>query len=486
MSDPSTPDRPQHDPSADDNGAVEHAAAEHTEQVPTEQVPTEPEAAGPDHTRPLEVQHTSSWDVPDHVDNVPSVPGDEPTDPQQARPAAPPSYAPAAPLPHTSEQWPWTVPGDPAAAAGAAVEPAPTRSGPGWGAVLGLTTAAALLAGVVGGAGGAWLANRDESSGVVPTSSDTRTPKEFEREKGSIADIAATAVPSVVTLQVSGSSGAGTGSGFVLDTEGHIVTNNHVIDAAAGGGDITIELSDGTERKATLVGRDPSYDLAVVKTDADGLKPLALGDSSAVVVGDEVVAVGAPLGLESTVTSGIVSALNRPVSAGDAGDRSYINAIQTDAAINPGNSGGPLLDTRGRVIGVNSAIAQTPGQSGQAGNIGVGFAIPSDQVRKTVEQLIKTGTAEHPIIGVMLDLQYEGEGVRILDEERAISPGGPAADAGLKPGDVIIGYEGRPVSDPDELIVLIRAGSVGETVTLKVRRGEQVKDVKMTLSASDD
>ena len=166
-----------------------------------------------------------------------------------------------------------------------------------------------------------------------------------------------------MTIKVDGADGGGTGSGFVLDRDGHIITNNHVVASAATGGTIKVELSNGTEIDATIAGRDGSYDLAVLKTDRTDLVPLVIGSSKDVVVGDQVIAVGAPLGLESSVTSGIVSALNRPVSpGGDGNQQSFINAIQTDAAINPGNSGGPLLDMQGHVIGVNSAIARIPGR----------------------------------------------------------------------------------------------------------------------------
>ncbi len=207
-------------------------------------------------------------------------------------------------------------------------------------------------------------------------------------------------------------------------------------------------------------------------------------------MGDQVIAVGAPLGLDSTVTSGIVSALDRPVTPGAQDDQSFINAIQTDAAINPGNSGGPLLDMRGQVIGVNSAIARVPGSSvgGQSGNIGVGFAIPSDQVATTVEQLIATGKAEHPIIGVYLDSGYTGEGVRIADDgpggDPAVNPGGPADKAGLKAGDIIVEFEGKPVSDDGELVVKIRSRRVGDSVKLTIRRDGSERDVTMVLQGS--
>lgn len=366
-----------------------------------------------------------------------------------------------------------------------------TRRGPGWGALVGVALAVALVAGLVGGIGGALLADRGTSgsrgSAALPSPGAGAT----ERPSGSIANIAATATPSVVTLKVDGADGAGTGSGWVYDDRGHIVTNNHVVASAADGGEITVVLANGTRLPGTIVGRDDSYDLAVVKVERTDLAPIALGASQDVVVGDQVIAVGAPLGLDSTVTSGIVSALDRPVTPGEADDQSFINAIQTDAAINPGNSGGPLLDMQGRVIGVNTAIARAPGAStGQSGNIGVGFAIPSAQVRTTVDQLIKNGKAVHPVIGVYLDTQYEGEGVRIADEgpngQPALNPGGPAEKAGLRAGDVVIEFEGKPVVDDGELIVAIRARAVGDEVTLTIRRGGSEQDVTMVLEGSQD
>jgi putative serine protease PepD len=311
------------------------------------------------------------------------------------------------------------------------------------------------------------------------------------RPEGSVANIAAKAIPSVVTIRVEAAGGDGTGSGWVLDDKGHIVTNNHVVSSAANGGKITVVLTNGKQAAAKIVGRDVSYDLAVLKVERTDLTPLPLGDSNDVVVGDPVIAVGAPLGLESTVTTGIVSALNRPVTPGDADDQSFINAIQTDAAINPGNSGGPLLDMQGRVIGINSAIARVAGTAigGQSGNIGVGFAIPSAQVKITVDQLIRTGKAEHPIIGVLLDREYQGEGIRIATdtgETPAVTPNGPAAKAGLKAGDVITAFEGRPMVDPDALVVAIRSKAVGSTVTLTVMRDGKERDVKMVLQGRSD
>ena len=359
-------------------------------------------------------------------------------------------------------------------------------------AIVAASLAMAMVAAVIGGIAGGFLVSRRDGS---PASLAVPPAGASSRPAGSIADIAARSLPSVVTIRVEGSDASGTGSGFVVRNDGYILTNNHVVDAAAAAGKITVLFSDGKTAGAKIIGRDESYDLAVIRVDRKGLPALALGASSAVVVGDPVIAVGAPLGLESTVTSGIVSALNRPVTPGGSADSkaSFINAIQTDAAINPGNSGGPLLDMTGRVIGVNSAIARVAGSGnptgGQSGNIGVGFAIPSDQARKTAEQLIATGKATHPVIGVMIDTTYEGEGVKIAPVAKAGSPpitkGGPADKAGLRPGDVIIAFDGRPIAGPDEFVIAIRAKSVGDQVVMTVRRGSTERTVKMTLQAAN-
>jgi len=344
-------------------------------------------------------------------------------------------------------------------------------------AVVGLC----LLSGVIGGIGSQVAEDRINLAGsTLPEPG----PGATQRPAGSVANIAAVALPSVVTIKVdAGSEGSATGSGFVLDGKGHVLTNNHVVEPGVNG-DIEIVLSNGDTEKATIVGRDASYDLAVLKINRTDLKPLTLGPSDKVVVGDQVIAVGAPLGLDQTVTTGIVSALNRPVTPGEGTESSYINAIQTDAAINPGNSGGPLLDMTGKVIGVNSAIARVPGTSGSTGgSIGLGFAIPSDQARRTADQLIATGKATHPIIGVNLDLTFTGEGAKVRGESGAVTAGGPAAKAGVKPGDVITGFEGRRVRNNDQLIVSIRARAVGDTVTLKVDRDGTELELQMTLEA---
>ncbi|MBW8732130.1 MAG: trypsin-like peptidase domain-containing protein [Terrabacter sp.] len=344
-------------------------------------------------------------------------------------------------------------------------------------AVIGLC----LLSGVIGGIGSQVAEDRINLAGsTLPEPG----PGATQRPAGSVANIAAVALPSVVTIKVdAGSEGSATGSGFVIDSKGHVLTNNHVVEPGVNG-DIEIVLSNGDTEKATIVGRDASYDLAVLKINRTDLKPLTLGASAQVVVGDQVIAVGAPLGLDQTVTTGIVSALNRPVQPGDPGESSYINAIQTDAAINPGNSGGPLLDMTGKVIGVNSAIARVPGTSGSTGgSIGLGFAIPSDQARRTADQLIATGKATHPVIGVNLSRTFVGDGAQVSDAPDAVTAGGPADKAGVKAGDVIVGFEGKRIRTPDQLIVSIRARAVGDTVSLKVERDGTELQLQMTLEA---
>ncbi|MGO1338768.1 MAG: S1C family serine protease, partial [Cellulosimicrobium funkei] len=343
----------------------------------------------------------------------------------------------------------------------------------------------ALVAGAVGGVAADRLADPQPSGSSVSALPPASVEPGADRPDGSVADIAATVLPSVVSLQVRGADGVATGSGFVLREDCFILTNNHVVASAADGGDIVVLFSDGHESPAELVGRTVDYDLAVVKVEDSGLTPLALGDSDEVVVGDPVVAIGAPLGLNGTVTTGIISALNRPVQAGAAAETAFINAIQTDAAINPGNSGGPLVDGRGQVVGINSAIAQPPGSGEATGSIGLGFAIPSNQARRTAEQLIADGVATYPVIGVLLDQRYQGEGVQVSTDAQsgtpAVTPDGPADAAGIRPGDVILSIDGRPVTESDELIVAIRAKAPGDAVTLRVRTGDQERDVRVVL-----
>ncbi|KGM09184.1 S1C family serine protease, partial [Cellulomonas carbonis] len=351
-------------------------------------------------------------------------------------------------------------------------------------AVAGLVALSLATGGVAGWVGGR-LEDRADAPQDVALPASVTGSRDVEDLTG-VARIAAEVLPSVVSIEVAGAEGSGTGSGFVLREDGHILTNNHVVSAAADSGRIVVVFADGSQADATVVGRTPEYDLAVIRVDRTGLTPLALADSDEVVVGDPVVAIGAPLGLQGTVTTGIVSALNRPVSAGNAVETAFINAIQTDAAINPGNSGGPLVNAAGEVVGINSAIAQAPGLGQAAGSIGLGFAIPSNQARRTAEELIATGEATYPVIGVLLDQRYTGEGVQVATEEQQgqqpVTPDGPADRAGIRPGDVITAIDGRPVTDADELIVAIRARAPGDAVTLTVRTGDDdAREVRVVL-----
>lgn len=314
----------------------------------------------------------------------------------------------------------------------------------------------------------------------------SRATTSVERAPGSVADIAQRVIPSVVSIEATSKDEGSTGTGFVIASNGYILTNDHVIaDAAAPGGSIDVTLNNGEKFAAKVIGRDSSYDLAVLKIATTGLTALQFGDSDKVAVGDSVIAIGSPLGLSGTVTLGIISAKDRAVTAGETGsENSFINALQTDAAINPGNSGGPLVDSTGAVIGVNSAIA-TLGSSivSQSGSIGLGFAIPINQARKTADQLIKNGVATYPVIGVSIDMKFEGDGALISKNANSILAGGPAAKAGLKPGDLITKFDGRSILSAEELIVAIRSKSVGESVALTYTRNGVSATTSVTLTA---
>jgi putative serine protease PepD len=339
--------------------------------------------------------------------------------------------------------------------------------------------AIALVAGGLGGGLGYVLADRADNNEVSGVNVSLGAPpsEQVQRPPESIAGIAEAVLPSVVSIQ----AGRATGSGFVIQSAGYILTNNHVVEAAApGGGDVAVQFQDGKIEKASIVGRSLSYDLAVVKADRTGLKVATLGNSDEIVVGDPAVAVGSPLGLAGTVTSGIVSALNRPVTAGEQGIESFVSAIQTDAAINPGNSGGPLADGAGRVIGVNSSIA-TLG-SGSEGNIGLGFAIPINQASRVAAQLIKDGVATYPILGVRPNPDSPVNGAEVGEVTR----GAPAEGAGIEPGDVITAVDGSPVNDARELIVQIRAKAPGREVKIKFERGGDEREVTVRLGAQQE
>lgn len=360
---------------------------------------------------------------------------------------------------------------------------APSQSGLGRSISLRTAVLISLVVGVVGGAFGA------SSSGSLfgRSANLVKTTSAVERPAGSVAEIAQRVLPSVVSIEAESGRGGSTGSGFIIDSAGYILTNNHVIaNAVLSGGDIRVRLNNGYSYGAKVIGRDSSYDLAVIKIVAPNLKALQFGDSDKVAVGDSVIAIGSPLGLSGTVTLGIISAKDRAVTAGENdSENSFINALQTDAAINPGNSGGPLVNSTGAVIGVNSAIASLGSSfGGQSGSIGLGFAIPINQARKTADQLIKNGRATYPVMGISVDMNYSGDGAMIAKTSGAIVPGGAAAKVGLQPGDVITKIDGRAVTSPEELIVAIRSHSVGEEIEVTYLRGGTTKTVSLTLTAS--
>jgi len=428
----------------------------------------------------------TGWSRPDVVDDGRAV-----DDTWWATDVGPAAHVPAAAAaPPTDGHDPWAHVGEvrvPAAdrssRRGAYARREARRSGLRPGVLIGAGVGVVALAGVLGGVAGVVVAERMEDISRETVTVVGADPAVLaERPPDSVAGVAAAVLSSVVSVTV----GQGSGSGFVISEGGYVVTNNHVITGADETDRIEVGFFDGDTVRAEVVGRSPSYDLAVLKVERDDLVPVRLGDSSGVVVGDPVIAIGSPLGLESTVTSGIVSALDRPVTAGGQGETSFINALQTDAAINPGNSGGPLVDAAGRVIGVNSAIA-TLGMGPNPGNIGLGFAIPINQAARTAEQIIATGEAVYPVMGVRLDEQFGGPGARIDRDEGdspAVTPDGPAAGVDLAPGDVIVEVEGRSIDTPEELIVVLRAQEPGDEVTLVVERGGQVLEVTLTLGSA--
>jgi putative serine protease PepD len=340
-----------------------------------------------------------------------------------------------------------------------------------------------VFGGTAGGALGYLAA--DFSNGVSNSTSqvsETSKPVAITPATETVSQIVQNVKPSVVSIKAEGSSGSGTGSGFIYREDGYIVTNNHVAAPAINSGKLTVYLEDKTSFVAKLVGRNASYDLAVLKIDATGLKPVIIGDSNAINVGDLTVAFGSPLGLTGTVTSGIVSAINRPVTAGGADDQSFISAIQTDAAINPGNSGGPLVNGQGQVIGVNSAIA-TLGNGTQSGSIGLGFAIPINQAQRVITEIIESGKSTTPIAGISIDSTYDGVGAKIAE----VVADGPAASTDLKVGDIVTKINGEVVENSTELIVAIRRNNPGDTIVLIVKNSAgNEREVSVVLGSREE
>jgi putative serine protease PepD len=382
--------------------------------------------------------------------------------------------------------------------------PAPDRAGPGRrradGRLGGVSrrlvvavAAIALASALVGGLLGGYVVTRAQNAtdpgyslGPVPRAATQRTA-------GSVASLAARILPSVVMIRVDGSQG--TGSGFVI-RGGYIVTDNHVVtlDGTATSTSLQVVLPGGQVVPARLVGRDTYSDIAVIRPAGNVRLPaLPLGNSAGVAVGDQVIAFGAPLGLAGTVTSGIVSALNRPVQPGagngPAAPQVYLDAIQTDAPINPGNSGGPLVNRQGQVIGVNAAFDTLGGNliTGQGGSIGLGFAIPINEAARVAAELIRTGHATHAVIGAALNFGYAGAGAQLSAPSArrpSVTPGGPAARAGLRPGDVIVSFAGQPVASAAALLDAIRAQPPGARVPVTYLSGGQSRTATLRLGSA--
>ncbi|MFJ8788447.1 S1C family serine protease [Streptomyces sp. NPDC102462] len=445
---------------------------------------------------------------------IPPVPQGAPGAPEHdgapaAYASAGPSGGASAPGPAPDGSWPPPPPATPSYADGGAgagsgwgsswQQPAPKPRN-GRGGIVAAVLAAALVAGGLGGGLGYTLAkNNDDTGSTTVSATDNGSASQVKRSPGTIAAVAAKALPSTVTIEAEGASGqGGTGTGFVFDTQGHIVTNNHVVAEAVGGGKLTATFPSGKKYDAEVVGHAQGYDVAVIKLKnaPSDLKPLALGDSDKVAVGDETIAIGAPFGLSNTVTTGIISAKNRPVASSDgsaSSKASYMSALQTDASINPGNSGGPLLDAGGAVIGINSAIQSSSsgglGGSGQSGSIGLGFAIPINQAKYVAQQLIKTGQPVYAKIGASVSLEDTTDGAKITDQgtsgSAAVEAGGPAAKAGLKPGDVITKLDDTVIDSGPTLIGEIWTHKPGDKVTITYERGGQEHTVQLALGSRE-
>jgi putative serine protease PepD len=396
-------------------------------------------------------------------------------------------------------------PAPPTPPLGEGSRPAPKRDNR-----FGQTVGVALLAAVLASGGtyaATQLGGQSTATGSTPAATATTNPNQNSsptvvQGNASAPDWAAVSAavsPSVVSIDVTTQQGSGAGSGVVFDKSGHILTNNHVVGDATGNGAITVTLSDGRTYGATIVGTDASTDLAVIKlTNGPGdLTPISLGSSEALKVGDPAMAVGNPLGLSGTVTTGIISALNRPVSTGtpsqspfgqqqSSGDEVVTNAIQTSAAINPGNSGGALVNGKGELIGINSSIASLGQSSGgsQSGNIGIGFAIPVKEAKSIADQLIKSGKAEHSYLGVSTrdTVVSDGAAKRAGAQVVSVNPSTPAANAGVKNGDVIIAVDGQRIDSATALVAQIREMTAGDKATLTVIRGGARQDVSVTLA----
>ncbi|MUL85767.1 MULTISPECIES: S1C family serine protease [unclassified Mycolicibacterium] len=401
------------------------------------------------------------------------------------------------PQQHQPQQQAYRAPYDPYRIP-AAPQPVPAKKRSRAGLLAGALAVAVVSAGIGGGV--ATVVRDDhprlgtQGLGAAPSVPAAALPP------GSVEQVAAKVVPSVVKLETDLGRASEEGSGIILTSDGLILTNNHVVQAAAkpgapapaqggapAGAQTKVTFSDGTTKSFTVVGTDPSSDIAVVRAqDASGLTPITLGSSANLRVGQDVVAVGSPLGLEGTVTTGIISALNRPVAAGGdtKNQNTVLDAIQTDAAINPGNSGGALVNMNGELVGINSAIATMGGDSPQAqsGSIGLGFAIPVDQAKRIADELIQSGTASHASLGVQVSNDTTSDGAKIVE----VTNGGAAAVAGLPSGVVVTKVDDRVIGSADALVAAVRSKAPGDKVTLTfLDQGGKPQTIEVTLGKAE-
>ena len=379
-------------------------------------------------------------------------------------------------------------PAPPAYGAGAPGPQGPRKSGGGKAALAAGAVALTLLAGGIGGVVGAKVTDSSSSSstsGPLGGDANSGNTSPVAAPEGSVQDVSADVLPSVVSITVVEGNQMGEGSGVILSKDGVILTNNHVV--SAGGTqpatNVKVNFNDGSSASARVLGADPISDIAVIQADKKDLKPIKVGTSSNLAVGQGVIAIGSPLGLEGTVTTGIISALNRPVSTSrEAGTTSVIDAIQTDAAINPGNSGGALVNASGSLIGINTAIASLGSASSEAqsGSIGLGFAIPIDQAMRVAKQLEETGKATHAGLGVSVRPSSAGSEVSgaIISD---VSAGGAADKAGIPKGAVITKVDDRQIASGDALIAAVRSHAPGDTVKVTYTADGQEKTVDVTL-----
>jgi len=356
-------------------------------------------------------------------------------------------------------------------------EPAGASGSPRRGMLIALALVAMLLSGVIGGVVGNSLAGNGRGGSIGVLGQPLPSVDEAAAPTTPVEAVAARVLPSVVQLRVEGPTASGEGSAMVLSADGLLLTNNHVVEEAAQSGTVTAVFQDGTTAPAQIVGRDPSSDLAVIRAqNLSGLTPVELGNSDSVRVGQQVVAFGAPLGLGGTVTTGIISAVDRAVNVGEetgANTPTVLNALQTDAAINPGNSGGPLVDMEGKVVGINSAIATT---GAQGGSIGVGFSIPINQARRVAEELERTGRASRAVLGVTVTDDPRQAGAVIRD----VTPGGAAEQAGIRSGDVVLRFGDQRISTGTDLQAAVGSRAPGEVIEVQLAD----RTVQATLTAA--